>query len=87
MTNESKWATLISGIIAAAVPLLVAYGMFTAEQGEMWQSLAGAIVALIIAVVVPVTVTSLAKNYNDNATVARVALMENETTRLMAGKE
>ena len=86
MSNESKWGTLIGGIIAAIVPLLVAYGVVTAEQGELWQSLALAVVGLVIAVVVPVTVTSLAKNYNDNDTAARVALMENETARIMGSK-
>lgn len=86
MSNESKWMTLVSGIVAAVVPLLVAYGVITAEQGELWRGLVLAIVAAIIAIVVPVTVTSLAKNYNDNQTIHTVALMENETARLMAGK-
>ena len=87
MSNESKWLTAIGGIVAALIPVLVAYGVVSAEQGEMWQTLALAIVAAIVAIVVPVTVTSLAKNYNDNDTAARVALMENETARLMAGRE
>ena len=87
MTNESKWLTAISGIIAAVVPLLVAYGIVTAEEGEMWRNLALAIVAAVIAIVVPVTVTSLAKNYNDNQTVHTVALMEQETARLTARRE
>ena len=86
MTNESKWATLIGGVIAALIPLLVAYGVFTAEQGELWKGVAMAIVALVVAVVVPVTVTSLVKNYNDNQIRYTTALMENETARLMAGK-
>lgn len=87
MSNESKWGTLIGGIIAAIVPLLVAYGVVTAEQGELWQSLALAVVGLVIAVVVPVTVTSLAKNYNDNDTAATVMRLETEKARLMAGRE
>ena len=87
MTNESKWLTLVSGIVAAVVPLLVAYGVITAEQGELWSNLALAIVGAIIAIVVPLAVTSLAKNYNDNQTIHTVALMENETARLMAGRE
>lgn len=86
MTNESKWLTLISGIVAAIIPLLVIYGVVTAEQGELWQALALAVVGAVVAVVVPVTVTSLAKNYNDNETVHRVALMEQETARLMRGQ-
>lgn len=86
MTNESKWLTAISGIVAAVIPILVVYGVITAEQGELWSALALAIVGAIVAIVVPVTVTSLAKNYNDNQTIHTVALMENETARLMAGK-
>ena len=76
MTNESKWSTLVAGIVAAVVPLLVAYGVITAEQGTLWRDLALAIVGLIIAIVVPVTVTSLAKNYNDNEAVMQTAMLE-----------
>ena len=85
MSNESKWSTLISGIVAAIVPLLVAYGVITAEQGTLWEALAGAVVALIIAIVVPVTVTSLAKNYNDNETATTVAKLETEQAWITSG--
>ena len=84
MTNESKWLTAISGIVAAVVPLLVIYGVVTAEEGEMWSALALAVVGAIVAIVVPVTVTSLAKNYNDNQVAA--AEVEMEHARIMAGK-
>ena len=83
MTNESKWLTAIGGIVAAVVPLLVAYSVVTAEQGEMWSQLALAIVGAVVAIVVPVTVTSLAKNYNDNDTAAKLALRDHE--RILAG--
>ena len=85
MSNESKWLTAIGGIVAAIVPLLIAYGILTQEQGELWQNL----VLAIAAAVVPIVVTSLVRNYNDNDTAARVALMENETARaqLMARRE
>ena len=33
MSNESKWMTAIGGIVAAIVPLLIAYGILTQEQG------------------------------------------------------
>jgi len=82
MSNESKWLTAIGGIVAAVVPLLIAYGLLTAEQGDLWQSLVMAIAALIV----PIVVGSVVKNYNDNDTAARVALMENETARIMGGK-
>lgn len=85
MSNESKWMTLVSGIIAAVIPLLVAYGVITSEQGELWQGLALAIVAAIVAIVVPLAVTSLAKNYNDNSTLMQVSRDETERAQLMAG--
>ncbi len=56
MSNESKWVTLIGGLVAAAIPLAIAYGLFTSEQGELWQTLVMAIVALVV----PIVVTSLA---------------------------
>lgn len=85
MTNEGKWLTAIGGIVAAVVPLLVAYGVVTADQGEMWQTLVLAIVGAVVAIVVPVTVTSLAKNYNDNVTAAAVAETELQMARIQAG--
>ena len=87
MSNESKWMTLVSGIIAAVIPLLVAYGVITSEQGELWQGLALAIVAAIVAIVVPLAVTSLAKNYNDNSTLMQVSRNETEMARLLARRE
>lgn len=83
MSNESKWVTLIGGLVAAAIPLAIAYGLFTAEQGELWQTLVMAIVALVV----PIVVTSLAKNYNDNETAMLLSRDETERTRLMAGRE
>jgi hypothetical protein len=83
MSNESKWLTAIGGIVAAIVPLLVAYGVITQDQGTLWENL----VLAIAAVVVPIVVASLIRNYNDNDTAARVAFMENETARLMAGRQ
>ena len=82
MSNESKWLTAIGGIVAAIVPLLVAYGVITQEQGTLWENL----VLAIAAAVVPIVVASLIRNYNDNDTAARVALMENETARIMASQ-
>ena len=82
MSNESKWLTAIGGIVAAFVPLLVVYGLMTQEQATLWENL----VLAIAAAVVPIVVTSLVRNYNDNDTAARVALMENETARIMAGQ-
>jgi hypothetical protein len=49
MTNESKWLTAISGIVAAVFALLVVYGIITAEQGELWSALVLAVVGGIVA--------------------------------------
>ena len=80
MTNESKWLTAIGGIVAAIVPLLIAYGLLTAEQGELWQALVMAIAALVV----PIVVGSVVKNYNDNEAALRVTEMELTQARLMA---
>lgn len=81
MTNENKWLTAIGGIVAALVPLLVAYGLLTAEQAELWEAL----VLAVVAAVVPIVVTSLVKNYNDNETALRVSATELESARIRAG--
>ena len=83
MSNESKWVTLIGGLVAAAIPLAIAYGLFTAEQGELWQTLVMAIVALVV----PIVVTSLAKNYTDNETALLLSRDETERIRLMGKSE
>ena len=81
MSNESKWLTAIGGIVAAVVPLLVVYGLMTQEQATLWENL----VLAIAAAVVPIVVTSLVRNYNDNQTAAEIAQMDEEKARLMAG--
>jgi FtsH-binding integral membrane protein len=80
MSNESKWLTAIGGIVAAVVPLLIAYGLLTTEQGQLWQALVMAIAALIV----PIVVGSVIKNYNDNEAALRVTEMELTQARLMA---
>ena len=83
MTNESKWITTISGIVAALVPLLVAYGVLTNEQAELWEAL----ILAIVAAIVPIVVVSLARNYNDNAASIQMLMIEQDTARIQAGRE
>lgn len=83
MTNEAKWLTAIGGIVAALVPLLVAYGVLTSEQAELWEAL----ILAIVAAIVPIVVTQLVKNYNDNEAAIQVTAMELEAARLRAGRE
>jgi len=83
MTNESKWITAISGIVAALVPLLVAYGVLTNEQAELWEAL----ILAIVAAIVPIVVVSLARNYNDNSASIQMLMIEQDTARIQAGRE
>jgi hypothetical protein len=81
MSNESKWLTAIGGIVAAIVPLLVAYGVITQEQGTLWENL----VLAIAAAVVPIVVASLIRNYNDNDAATTVAKLETEQAWITSG--
>jgi len=78
MSNESKWLTAIGGLVAAIAPLLVAYGIVSNDQAELWQNLVMAIAALII----PIAVTMIVRNYNDNEASLLVADKELEALRL-----
>lgn len=83
MTNEAKWLTAIGGIVSALVPLLIAYGVFTQEEGQLWESL----ILAIAAAIVPIVVTQLVKNYNDNSASIQMLMIEQETARIQAGRE
>jgi hypothetical protein len=63
------------------VPLLVAYGVITQEQGTLWQNL----VLAIAAAVVPIVVASLIRNYNDNDAATTVAKLETEQAWITSG--
>jgi hypothetical protein len=56
----------------------VAYGALTTEQAELWEAL----ILAIVAAVVPIVVTALAKNYNDNAAMIVAESMALERARL-----
>ena len=66
------WMTAIGGIVAAVIPLLVAYRVLDEEQGQLW---AGLILA-VAAVVVPVVIGSMVKSYTAaRADVKMAAIM------------
>ncbi len=73
------WIKGIGMILAAAIPLLVLYNVFTEEVAQQWLALMSAIVALVV----PIVLTSAANNYNDNRAAVKVSAMELERTRLM----
>ncbi len=78
-TDKTKtWMTIIGTVVAALVPLLVAYGILDAEKGNLWKEF----ILAVAAAIVPVVVGSLIKNFNDNTTAERVIFLEVEGARL-----
>jgi predicted Na+-dependent transporter len=71
------WA--VGSLVAVLIPLLIAYGVITAELGQLWTALIG----VVSAIVVPIVVGSLTKNYADNRTARFTAQANLETARLM----
>ncbi len=66
------WMSAIGAIVAAVIPLLVAYRVLDEAQGQLW---AGLILA-VAGVVVPVVIGSIVKNYNDNRADVKVTALE-----------
>ena len=66
------WMTAIGAIVAAVIPLLVAYRVLDAEQGQLW---AGLILA-VAGVVVPVVIGSMVKNYTEARMVVKMTAIE-----------
>ena len=78
MTNGTRtselWVTAIGGILAAVLPLLVAYGVLTSDLAEMWKGLIMAIVAAIV----PLVTGLLARNYTNARTEIKVEALNLE---------
>lgn len=64
------WLTAVATIAGALVPIVIAYGVLSAEEAEMWLNL----ILAVAAVVVPIVLASSAKKY----TVSRTALKTTE---------
>jgi Zn-dependent membrane protease YugP len=71
------WLSLIAQVAGAVIPLLILYGVINAEQGAAWQ---GLIIALA-AVLVPLILAGVAKNYADNRTMLKVEVAQLESLR------
>jgi hypothetical protein len=66
------WMTTIAAIVAAVLPILVAYGVLTSEMAELWKGL----IMAIVAAVVPIAVGSLAKTYTVSRTEVKLARIQ-----------
>lgn len=58
------WMSAVASLVAVIFPLLIVYGLISAEESELWQNL----ILAIAAVVVPIVVGSVAKNYTTQRT-------------------
>lgn len=65
------WMTAIGAVVAAVIPLLVAYRVLDEEQGQLW---AGLILA-VAGVVVPVVIGSMVKAYTASRTDVKMAAL------------
>lgn len=68
------WLTAIGSLVAAVVPLLIAYGLLDEQQGQLWAGL----VMAVAAVVVPVVIGSMVKAYAAGRTEVKVEAMAME---------
>ena len=62
------WMTAIGGLVAAVIPLLIAYNIIDEEQGQLW---AGLILA-VSGIVVPIVIGSMVKAYAAGRTTVKV---------------
>ncbi len=65
------WMTAIGALVAAVIPLLVAYRVVDEAQGQLW---AGLILA-VAGVVVPVVISSMVKAYTASRTDVKMAAL------------
>ena len=65
------WMTAIGAIVAAVIPLLVAYRVLDEEQGQLW----AALILAVAGVVVPVVIGSMVKAYTASRTDVKVAAL------------
>jgi len=73
MTNDWKtpefWITALTSIVVAVVAILVARGLLTQAEGELWVQLAAAIVGPVAVIVLGL----VARGYQAHQTQVRVA--------------
>jgi hypothetical protein len=72
MESRDYWLNALSMVVAALVPILVAYGVLTAENAELWTSL----IMALAAVIVPLVITQTAQNWTRTKANIRVAELQ-----------
>lgn len=66
------WMTAIGAIVAAVIPLLVAYRVLDEAQGQLW----AALILAVAGVVVPVVIGSMVKAYTEARMVIKTTAIE-----------
>jgi hypothetical protein len=69
MDNRDYALNAVSMVVAALVPILVAYGVLTSEDAELWVNLIMALAAIIV----PVVISQTAQNWTRTKANVRVA--------------
>jgi hypothetical protein len=68
MENRDYWLQVVSMLVSALVPILIAYGVLTAEDADLWVNL----IMAVAAVIVPVVVSQAAQNWTKQQASVRV---------------
>ena len=63
------WISALTGIVTAAIAVLIARGLLTEAEGQLWAQLAAAIIGPVAIVVLGM----VAKGYTSHMTAVRVA--------------
>ena len=69
------WLSAVGTLTAVLMPLLVAYGVLSKEESELWTAL----ILGVVSVVVPLVVGSVVKNYNDGRVAVKTEAIKLET--------
>lgn len=69
------WLSTIGTLIAVLMPLLVAYGVLSKEESELWTAL----ILGVVSIVVPIVVGSVVKNYNNGRVTVKTEAIKLET--------
>lgn len=79
MYDKEFWMSAIGSIVAALVPLLVAYGLLSAEEADLWSSL----ILAVAAVVVPIVIGSVVKEFTASRAALKMTAIESNQPGLL----
>jgi hypothetical protein len=72
MEQKDYILNLVGMVVAAIVPILIAYNVLTAEEAELWVNL----ILALAAVIVPIVIAQTAQNWTRTKANVRVAELQ-----------